>query len=563
VHVAFLRPCADVKIGFFHHFSRSWPRKMRFTASACAHAGATSPIFVDDKTPARETTMSGMRSNMVAGLALVAFTLLGVPGDARGDELQAWVDSHLNDQGWFDLAGRIEANLAAGGRIVYVSSSEGDDIRHGLTPQAAKRSLRAARALLRDGQPDMLLLRRGDVWDEPIGHSAVSGRSAELPRIISAYGQGERPVVQTRGAQRAFEVHSGGRAPQTSHLVIHGIHFRSVRSSPEEHPFGIFYLREGRNVWIEDCVVERYKDGIVIQGDAEPGPRNFVIRRNVIVDSHARGAHAQGIYMDRVHGALIEQNLFDHNGWIDPGRADATIFNHNLYLQHRCSGITVRQNIIARASSHGLQLRGGGVIEGNVFVGNPIAMHVSGGSVDESHISGNAILDGGDIRPDLPRGWGMLVDSEYGQVRAVTISGNILARDGSSSGHGHAIIVSDRLPALIADNVIYSWRGRSQGAAADVRNTRTGGFIDPDRSLGTYAATIGLEPSLEAFLQEARKGWRPEVSAEAVIRHLSEGFQAAAEEPDEVEQVRQEVRDLRSRLDAVERRQYRIVAVDE
>jgi hypothetical protein len=61
-------------------------------------------------------------------------------------------------------------------------------------------------------------------------------------------------------------------------------------------------------------------------------------------------AHAQGIYVDGVDGLLIEQCLFDHNGWNPavPG-AVATIYRHNVYLQGNTSNMIVRGNIIAAA----------------------------------------------------------------------------------------------------------------------------------------------------------------------------------------------------------------------
>ena len=46
-------------------------------------------------------------------------------------------------------------------RIIYVSSSEGNDLNSGLSPSAPVRTLEAGYDLLRDGQPDWMLLKRG------------------------------------------------------------------------------------------------------------------------------------------------------------------------------------------------------------------------------------------------------------------------------------------------------------------------------------------------------------------------------------------------------------------
>tara|TARA_R110002072_G_scaffold298960_1_gene473698 strand:+ start:10234 stop:12573 length:2340 start_codon:yes stop_codon:yes gene_type:complete len=53
-------------------------------------------------------------------------------------------------------------------------------------------------------------------------------------------------------------------------------------------------------------------------------------------------------------------------------------------------------------------------------------------------------------------------------------------------------------------------------------------FSDPTRSIKTYMASLGLEPSAEAFAAECGKqniiNWRPEFTAQAVNQYLREGF---------------------------------------
>jgi len=69
--------------------------------------------------------------------------------------------------------------------------------------------------------------------------------------------------------------------------------------------------------------------------------------------------------------------------------------------------------------------------------------------------------------------------------------------------------------------------GRAGERAARVR------FADPRRDIATYQAALGLEPTLEAFLREARKqsrrNWRPEFTARAVIQYIREGFRPVGE----------------------------------
>lgn len=60
-------------------------------------------------------------------------------------------------------------------------------------------------------------------------------------------------------------------------------------------------------------------------------------------------------------------------------------------------------------------------------------------------------------------------------------------------------------------------------------------FPDPDRTIAGYMAHLGMTPTLEAFLSEAREqsrnNWRPEFTAAAVNRWIREGFGMAEPDP--------------------------------
>ena len=57
-------------------------------------------------------------------------------------------------------------------------------------------------------------------------------------------------------------------------------------------------------------------------------------------------------------------------------------------------------------------------------------------------------------------------------------------------------------------------------------------FVDPDRTIATYAASIGLDASYEAFMAEAEKpskyNWRPELTAASAHCSLSVGMRRKA-----------------------------------
>lgn len=52
-------------------------------------------------------------------------------------------------------------------RIVWLSSTKGDDANDGLSVERPKRTMEAAHALLRAGKPDWLMLMPGTVAPEP------------------------------------------------------------------------------------------------------------------------------------------------------------------------------------------------------------------------------------------------------------------------------------------------------------------------------------------------------------------------------------------------------------
>ncbi|MBW2704299.1 MAG: hypothetical protein JRF33_26060 [Deltaproteobacteria bacterium] len=82
-------------------------------------------------------------------------------------------------------------------RLVYVSSSIGDDGRDGASPAEAVRSMARGIELLRDGQHDFLLLRRGDSFRDVSLGRFKSGLDAERRMVVGSYGDSiERPRLE-------------------------------------------------------------------------------------------------------------------------------------------------------------------------------------------------------------------------------------------------------------------------------------------------------------------------------------------------------------------------------
>jgi hypothetical protein len=319
-------------------------------------------------------------------------------------------------------------------RMVYVSSSTGDDGNDGLDESSAKRTLAAGKALVRHGYPDWLLLRRGDTWQEDLGQWKLSGRSSDEPMLVSSYGNASpRPLLQT-GTKTGLRTNGGaGSPPSIDHVAFVGLHFHANGYNGHAGPAAVLLLLPSADILLEDCMFEAYGTNLVLQGFGGARLTNIRLRRSVVVDSFAVNGdgHSQGLYAYAVDGLLVEENVFDHNGWSESvPAAKPDIFNHNLYIDNGCTGVVVRGNIIANGASHGLQLRCGGIVTGNLFVHNSISLLVGGGSTPEpggvtAEVHDNVVLDGKDIDPANPRGWGLCLAN----ISSGNVTGNIVAHN--------------------------------------------------------------------------------------------------------------------------------------
>lgn len=372
----------------------------------------------------------------------------------------------VDGDGWTSFTGAKDT------RYIHVSSSAGNDSNDGLTKATPVKTIAKARTLMRNDMPDWMLLKRGDVWAESLAPASkswtLSGRSQKEPMVIGAYGDGARPRLDT-GKSSGFTVVRLGAASEVHDLLIIGIHFRATARivgaagfDSDSTPDGINFLGAGRDFLVEDCYLESYGNGIVLQGDTtEPRfLRNAAVRRNVVVDSYKKAAlgHSQGLYVARTKSLVIEGNVFDHNGWHDtiPG-AQKTQFNHDAYVQADVDGLRAQDNFFLRASSYGIEAKGGGrndVVD-NVFSDDAQGMEwgISRGGVTPNQkgasgrIAGNAIFEGRDIATNNAQGQGIEIGNA--NTGGVVVEDNIIAHSKSAGPYGHGIILDTTFPGSI------------------------------------------------------------------------------------------------------------------
>ena len=446
----------------------------------------------------------------------------------------------LTEDGWTQITPSEDS------RIIYVSSSTGDDSNDGLSEETPVRTLAKAASLMRNGYPDHMLLKCGDVWDGAdarLGgfYRFFNGRSESEPAVLSYYGTGSRPVVRFGSDGGSFIDHNG---QQRSYFAIVGLDFHGYRMDPDDpgftrsvisNPPALRFVGGGSSILVEDCKF-RFAE-IVVQSYGDYQYKDFRLRRSIVVDAYARGTtdystnrRPSGIYASGVDGLLIEECVFDHNGWNERFEdTKANMYNHNMYLQYNNvgNGVVVRGNIVTRASSHGIQGRPGGLYEDNLIVQNSIGLLL--GYQEQQLQAGtfatarnNVILEGklmdpvDNSNPRTAAVWGLDL-ANLGQA-TVSVERNVVAhrRDkGSYSG-----IKSSR-QAIYADNIQYKWGG----GIGDMNNPE---WPDPNRSVSSYHGTLGKEATLEAFLEVVRnrglREWPEEYTAYAVNEYIREGF---------------------------------------
>lgn len=468
----------------------------------------------------------------------------------------------LDEEGWTVLTPSSDS------RIIYVSSTEGDDetatfyqlgdnvlAQDVFSPTEnvkAFKTISAAEKLARSGQPDWILLKAGDSWlNEKI--PTKSGRNAQERFVIAFYGNAQgRPELIYSERLRPLNVVQGNY----SHIAIVGLRLYCSRRDPDSQDFpgidtiekeefhpGIRLLMEGSNLLLEDLDIQYFNYGITMSGKIN----DVVLRRSIIRDAYnpissfSNGEKkSSGIYFSGLTNYTIEECVFDRNGWSpDLPNSGRNMFNHNIYCQSTNQGdIRLLNNIIARGSSHGTQQRSGAIVENNFFVENALALFVSGNNnpgrnnaADTTRLINNVIQQGIRMNP---------VNNKYPTTGAVDginvnftfpdqiylVQNNIVSHrtiaEEEISTIPQAITLTDDCTPV--DNIVYNWKPRDRG----FQDTFDPEWKNPERDAASYHASLGREASLESFLEKCRERklrvWPAEYTANVINEYIREGF---------------------------------------
>lgn len=375
-------------------------------------------------------------------------------------------------------------------QVIYVSIL-GNDNNDGLSPNSPVKYLSKAVELTKRNSPDWIVLKRGEIFNDSFGviayrngEDALGGNHVEHPMVITSYGEStERPIINSED-KSGIDL----RGP-FKNITISSLEFQR---HPGNGGYGIRTLYGGTHFVIHNNYINGFGVAINIQGQADKNQwfKNALIKDNILVNSASSGkGHSQGIFAKDYQRLSIMGNVIDTCGWykdrngISLDSRTATLFNHCIYLQSGSDRATIKENIITRASSHGLQARSGAFVERNIFARNPIQMFLSskgqnGVSNKQAMIArNNIVLEGNDINDQFPRGTGIQHNNAYNSYYENNIIAHLLSKLKYNKNALDIICRTDDVHTSITDecksnfrhNFIYNW---SNGLGSKLLHTR-------------------------------------------------------------------------------------------
>lgn len=230
-----------------------------------------------------------MRQRSIAHAVLLAiFFSLCVVRASWAQLKNGFETFHLDANGWPTIPSSTDS------RTIYVSSSTGKDSNLGRTIEMPVATIAVGLARLRNGHPDRLLLKAGDVFvNQSFGNLKVSGRSVSAPMVFGSYGTGPAPVVETN-PQVDYGIAIGSLPGQGGNFVIiEGIDFYSYTRDPHNAAYagpktsdqGTFFLNPNTWVALVGNKFRHYSTGVIFNsGSGSATSSNVTLYRNIVVD---------------------------------------------------------------------------------------------------------------------------------------------------------------------------------------------------------------------------------------------------------------------------------------
>ncbi len=350
--------------------------------------------------------------------------------------------------------------------------------------------------------------------------------------VVQSYGENhyERVEVRRNVIELNYHVDTCGQNSAYRPSGMYASHVTDL--TIEENLFD-------HNGWNEDvgtACATMYNHNMYLNADG------LVVRKNIITR-----ASSIGIKMRSDETGDADDFLFENNLFVD-GEIGLSI-GGNTDQPHRFSNVVIRRNVFTQIGMGNpternfawmldMQDNQTALIEDNYFLHQPwydnaYGIQLGGGTATDITVRGNLFYDLRQraLQVNTASGWSDIevtantfVDLNHGSClvdhsggfSSVTYQDNEYS---SSTGEDWFCVDGNR-------QNMTAWQTMS--AESDAA-TWTGSFVDPDRTTGSYAGTIGLDASLEGFLNAAkgqnRLVWHQPLTAEAVNDYIRAGFE--------------------------------------
>ncbi len=393
-------------------------------------------------------------------------------------------------------------------KIIYVSTLGNND-NDGLSADHPVQTLKKAVKLTKKSSSDWIVLKRGETFNDSFGivkskknGRALGSRNIARPFVITSYGESvERPIIQAK--ENGIDLWGPFK-----NITISGLEFYS---RPGSGGTGIRTLGQGTNYVIHNNYITGFSVGVVVQGKPEHNKwfKKVIFRDNIVTNSASTGkSRSQGMFVLGTKELTIKGNVFDTCGWYLDRNGElensriATIYNHCIYLQKEGYPARISNNIITRASSHGLQARSGAFLENNIFARNATQFFISSkglqGNANKTRMSAknNILLEGNDINYNLQRGVGIQHNNAY----LAQYSDNIIAHVLAASEHNKKAIdiicnthdehtsISGKCQANFNRNFVFNWGNELGGNLIFANNKINNLFVKHSFQKNTLVA---------------------------------------------------------------------------
>jgi hypothetical protein len=244
-----------------------------------------------------------------------------------------------------------------------------------------------------------------------------------------------------------------------------------------------------KDVLLDDNFYVEGEIGVSAGGNTDNGDghrfQNFIIVNNVLMAiGRARPTNRSlgwGIDVNDWDGGKVAQNVFSHIG-------DAQVKNiYAINLIGHSKNVEIADNVMYQLDSSNAALRVDGDPKSLITV-----------SANELQFQGTQMR---------------FADTDY--TVAGTFSKNTYYTDATASPF-----------TINGSNMDFSaWQAALGDTGAQVQQLS---YVDPNRTIESYASSLGLAMTLEAFIAEAKlqskQSWRPELTASAVNAYVRAGF---------------------------------------